>query len=155
MASMNHAAIGLLEDNAQRNTISLLLPPDVLHPLAVTDGGLLQALYYPHHALHRDEYSAGDSAMNHDIIVTPVPYRLWPKVGFLRVRLVPTAQAICSFSDFLREQQCSILHSEAVRSAYRFTTWNIVAAFDDIDSSNICFDPGLSISTMLSFHHCT
>ena len=143
---MNHAGIALVETDPHFNTTIIQLPVDVLHPLAVAQDGLLQAVYYPYpYPTDCSDTSGWPPSLRHDLVVSPIPFRLWPKVLIVRVRLTHDPDAILKLADFLKSTNCSILHSEFLRSGHRHATWNLVAGIDDIPDEVLSFNVKTSL----------
>jgi hypothetical protein len=140
---MNHGGLGLIEHNRGTRRIRLLLPQDLLRTLSLTDGSTIEGIFYP----GRSDADIRSPTGNWDFAFSPVPYRLWPKVGCIRARLQNEPGSIAEFANLLAKNGVSILHSEYSRSGYRFGSWNFVVVFDietrdeDFDSNTTTYVP--------------
>ena len=137
---MNHGALGLIEHSRRTKNVRMLLPRDLLRTLSITDGSTIEGIFYP---IPADRPTPPTDPRAGDFAFSPVPYRLWPKVGQIRARLVNEPGSIAAFANFLAENRVSILHSEYSRAGYRSATWNFVVVFD-VPTMDGDFDPRLT-----------
>jgi len=133
---MHHGGLGYI-DNGR-----LYLPEDLLKPLSITHDSLLFGLYYPPPA-DADSYS--HVRLKHDFMLTAVPYRLWPKVGRLVMRLKHAPHMTHSISEFIANKNVSLLLTESSRSGHRYDTWNLTLAFDYLQAEALHFDAARSV----------
>lgn len=131
---MNHGGIGILKHSKGTKGLRITFAADILQTLSIEDNSKMSGVFYPG---RKETQKSKKTTL--DFILSPIPFRLWTKVGRIRVRLLSSDNSIETFSNFLSEQKVSILHSEYSRSGYRFGTWNFVITFD-IDVSNDSFD---------------
>lgn len=140
---MNHGGIGVLEHLRATGELRILFKADILQTLSLDRKTTLEGIYY----YGRNELDSGQGTI--DFIFSPIPFRLWPKVARIRVRLHVASSTISEFSRFLATNGVSILHSEYSRSGYRFATWNFVVAFNvdlqdaDFNVDETAFQPTL------------
>lgn len=145
---MNYGGLSLIEHSRGTRRMRLLLPRDLLRTLSITDGSTLEGIFYPGRL---DDVSRRSHAPSWDFAFSPVPYRLWPKVGRIRARLVNEPGSIAAFAKLLADNGVSILHSEYSRSGYRFATWNFVVVFDvttqdeDFDQTTTTYKPTVQL----------
>ena len=140
---MNHGGTGVLEHLRATEGLRILFKADILQTLSLDRKSTLEGVYYS----GRNEID--DEQGTIDFVFSPIPFRLWPKVARIRVRLPSTSSTISEFSQFLARSGVSILHSEYSRSGYRFATWNFVVAFSvdlqdaDFNIDKTAFQPTL------------
>lgn len=133
---MHHGGLGYID------TGKLYLPDDLLKPLSITHESILFGLYYPPPSLEGDYVHV---RLVHDLMLTPVPPRLWPKIGRLVIRLKHRPTMTHAISDFIAKKNVSILLTESSRSGHRYATWNLTVAFDYLKVEELHFDPQRSI----------
>lgn len=141
---MNHGGIGVLEHIRGIGGLRLFFKDDILQTLSINEKSTLDGVFYQGRPEEQNERTTVD------FVLSPIPYRFWPKVGRIRVRLLGDSFAIAEFSKFLANSGVSILHSEYSRSGYRFATWNFVVAFNvevldsDFDKNETAYKPALA-----------
>lgn len=140
---MNHGGIGVLEHIRGTGGLRLLFNSDILQTLSIDEKSTLEGIYY------NGSNARPPHPSTIDFVLSPVPYRFWPKVCGIRVRLLSASHAIRDFSAYLASNGVSILHSEYSRSGYRTATWNFVVALDvkieenDYDNKDFVYKPTL------------
>lgn len=108
---------------------SISFPPELLEHALVQQGGMMYGVYYPRP--DTEEHRA--SRVRHDLILTPIPYRRWPRTARLSLYIKHRPEKISRISRFLAEQGVSIVQSESARAAYRYEVWSfyVVLAKDE------------------------
>jgi hypothetical protein len=126
---MNHGALGYIDN------YELFLPEDLLRPLSIIHHTELFGIYYPKPRTDDPSY------IEHDLMITPVPHDLWPKIGHYVIRLHHRPRSILEVSRVLAESQVSILLAEVTRDGHRYDTWNLTVSFDFLpDSTELTFN---------------
>lgn len=120
---MNHGGIGYLDKHR------LVLPVDLLRPLSIGDGSRVVGLYYP--PPRRTGLYRGVT-QPHDFMLSPVPSRYWPVTGRLLVRLRHRPGALDKVASWLERQEVTIITAECCRSGYRYASWNLTIALDNL-----------------------
>jgi hypothetical protein len=119
---MNHGGLGCLERGR------LFLPSDLLKPLSITHRTRLFGMYYPSKYPH--------TTIQHDFMITPIPHRLWPKIGRYIIRVQHDPGTIQLVSQCLAANNVSILLAEVTRSGHRYDTWNLTVSFDFLPAND-------------------
>jgi len=139
---MNDGNLGLLHcGDVERLQPHFRLPLDTLRPLTITTGSTLDGVYYPPHRVY-DQVN-----IKRDFMLTPIPFRFWPTVVRVRVRLRHVPGTIAAVSECLPKLDVSILHGHSTRSGYRYCTWNMIVAVpeevddDDFNSGDTIYRP--------------
>jgi hypothetical protein len=133
---MHHGGLGYLSASGL-----ILLPPDFLEHLSVTEHGMLFGCYYPRSA--SPDANPG-SAVEHDFMLTPVPPRFWSRCARLVVRVKHQRGALQAVANVLAEEHVAILHSECSRSGHRYATWSFHVTFENPHNPGR-FDPRRSL----------
>lgn len=115
---MIHGGVGYIRNG------KLFVPHELLKPLSIFHQTSLFGIYYP------SKYES--CSMRHCFVFSPIPHRQWPSIGRYVIRLQHKRHAINAITNLLSELNISILFSDAVRSGYRFDTWNLTVSFEDI-----------------------
>lgn len=141
---MNHGGMGVLEHLRSTRGSRILFKADILQTLSIVDKSTLEGVYYP------GRRQSGVRQTTTDFVFSPIPFRFWPIVGRIRVRLLSSLHVIQEFSAFLARNGVSVLHSEYSRSGYRFATWNFVVSFNvevrdnDFNKEETAYQPTLN-----------
>ena len=133
---MHHGGLGHLDNG------KLYLPSDLLKPLSISRESVLFGLYYPPPA---NVVGYEHVKLKHDFMLTPVPPRLWPKIGRLVIRLKHQPNMTHAISKFLADREVTILLTESSRSGHRYATWNLTVSFDYLKEEELNFDSKGSI----------
>src|SRR5690348_12251094 len=135
---MNRGGLGYLYRTGQ-----LALPLDFLEHLSVTENGVLFGCYYPRSGSPEANPS---STIEHEFMLTPVPFRFWSRCAHLLVRLRHQPGAMQALASVLADHRVAILHSECARSGHRYATWSlhVIFEFDAPDDSGP-YDPERSL----------
>ena len=127
---MNHGNLGLIEHNLATREVKLLLPSDMLRILSIENKSRVDGIYYPR-SNDGNQGSSLQSVSKSDFVFAPIPFRLWPKAGRIRIRLTQEVSlCIADLSEFLAQNEVSIVHSEYTRSGHYLATWNLVVILD-------------------------
>ena len=131
---MNHGGLGVYESGY------LSLPPELMEQAFVGRDGTMYGIFYPPRI-----GQPGYPAIGHhlDIMLTPIPYRFWPRTARLMIRMPHQPEMIHSISAFLESKGVSIVQAESTRSGYRYETWSFYLVFEDIDT--LSFDNKRSV----------
>lgn len=124
---MNHGGLGHLEVDDTRCT--LRFPPELLEHSFMRHKGRMYGIYYRPSSGSR--YQGVE--IGHDLMLTPIPYRFWPRAARLTLRIKHQPHAIHQISSFLADNDISILQSESTRSGNRYETWSFYIVFEDLD----------------------
>ncbi|MEM6265486.1 MAG: hypothetical protein AAGI38_23490, partial [Bacteroidota bacterium] len=81
---MRISGIGYINDNGV-----IQLHENVFEGLSIFNGAIIFGIYYP---LSKDEKKT--APFKHDIMLTPFPYKLWPKSARLIIRLRRQSEGI-------------------------------------------------------------
>jgi hypothetical protein len=89
----------------------------------------MYGVYYPR---PETDHHKG-TRVRHDLVLSPIPYRRWPRTARLSLFIRHSPEKISKISQFLAEQGVSIVQSESARAAYRYEVWSfyVVLAEDD------------------------
>ena len=119
---MNHSCIATI------NNDGISLSGEVLTPLGISHDTQLWGMYYP-----RPNYGEqfGDVGIEHDFVITPVPYPLWPYAARIKLRILldKTDFVIDELTEFLAGEGVQLLAVESSRSAHRYATVTMTIAF--------------------------
>jgi len=118
-----HGALGYIENG------KLHLPESLLKPLSITHETVLFGLYYP---LPSNKKGYPKTKLKHDFILSLVPFRLWPIVGRLSIRLKNRPGMVRQVSHCITRHEATILLTEYTRSGFRYDTWNLTISFDSL-----------------------
>lgn len=119
---MIHGGLGYIRNGR------LFVSYELLRPLSIGHQTRLFGIYYP------SKYEA--CTVKHDFVLSPIPHRLWPRIGRYIIRIKHDTTAIKEISNLLSKRNISILFSDAIRSGYRFDTWNLTVAFESLGEGN-------------------
>lgn len=129
---------------------SIFLAPDLLRPLFVSEGSTAYMVYHPpisaeetrHLATHGDAPRTPPGAgrlddreasqFPFDLILTPIPPRLWPTVARLTIYIAHRNGALQEVADFLARNNVNILLAECTRSTRSHAVWSMVVDFVDL-----------------------
>ena len=70
--------------------------------------------------------------IKHDLMLTPVPYRMWNRTARMILRIKHQPGAIQKISSFFQKNGISILLAESTRSGYRYETWSLHIVFEKL-----------------------
>src|SRR5436190_4700132 len=112
---MNHGALAHLFPSG------ISVRPELLKPLSIEPQSIVTALYYP-----RPLDTHSGRLYPHDLMVTPIPFHLWPFVSRLKVRLPHVQGALAAVADWLARNGVNVLLAECSRSGHRYATWSMV-----------------------------
>lgn len=124
---MNHYGFGRITAEGEID-----IPVSLLRPLSITNKVMAWGMLYP-----ADTSGNKKSWVKYDIVLSPIPFKLWPKTARLVVRTPHQSGVFKQLSSFLKDQKASILISEASRSAYGHDTWSLIINFDDLDGKKL------------------
>jgi hypothetical protein len=130
---MNHGGIGYIDRE------KIILPLDLLKPLSICEGTLIEGIFYPKSDSHPSYVP--DLI---DFVLAPVPFDYWNKVAALNIRLVHRPGALLKLSKILKEESISILNAECTRSAHRYASWFLTILFDK-NHDQYDFDRSISL----------
>lgn len=119
---MNHGGLAHIARSRIR------LSEDLLLPLSVVKGSPLEGFYYPKPNKPGYEHRHNE----HDLLLTPIPYRAWPCSAGLRLEIKHKPGSISTIAEYLRDQGLNILTAQCNRSSHRFATWNLVVEFENL-----------------------
>lgn len=125
---MNHGGLGHLAIEADKATLTF--PPELLEHSFVRREGRMYGIYYKPGVRGRSRYKG--LQMGHDLMLTPIPYRFWPRAARLTLRIRHEPRMIHMVSSFLADNDISIIQSESTRSGYRYETWSFYIVFEDL-----------------------
>lgn len=130
---MRHGGIGFLD------RYKLFLPPELLRMLGVNNQTELFGMYYP-----RNDYPRpSNEVVVDDLMLTPIPYGLWPKVARYTVKVWHEPGSIARLSEVLASEGISIHLAEITRSGFRYDMWNLTVSLDFLgDGRSLTFDRG-------------
>ena len=119
---MIHGGLGYIKNR------KLFISHELLRPLLIGSQARLFGIYYP------SKYKT--CTVEHDFVLSPIPHKLWPRIGRYIIRTRHDTTAIKEISNLLFRKNISILFSDAIRSGYRFDTWNLTVAFESLGEGN-------------------
>ena len=129
---MNHGGLGVYEEG------SLSLPPELLEQAFIGRDGNMYGIHYV------PQRSGGRKVdRKFDIMLTPIPYRFWPKTARLSVQIHHQPEMIHQISDFLKNEKVAIIQAESTRSGYRYEIWSFYLVFEVKDK--LQFDSNRSV----------
>ncbi|MET0397267.1 MAG: toll/interleukin-1 receptor domain-containing protein [Longimicrobiaceae bacterium] len=71
------------------------------------------------------------------MILSPIPYRRWPRTARLSLFIQHKPEEISRISRFLAEQGVSIVQSESARAAYRYEVWSFYVVLGEDGARSI------------------
>jgi len=106
------------------------LPEGLLGPLSAPQGAPLYGLYYPPPAKGRpfEERDYSQTKIKHDLMLTTVPYDLWPACAAGRIDIRHKRGALEKVLEVIKRSGLNILHLQCTRSGHRYATVNFVAS---------------------------
>lgn len=126
---MNHGSLGHIDEDG-----SITLNHEIIDSLCLGDKSKLYGIYYPCPSSKRNPLYQFIT-LKHDFMLTPIPYRFWAVSAKLFIHLnqhLPSLNKVC---EYLESKRVSIIHSESTRSGYRYATWSLHIAFEDLLNS--------------------
>jgi hypothetical protein len=105
---VNHGGLGVFDSG------SLSLPPEFLDQAFVGREGTMYGIHYepPQDAKY------DTVPRRFDIMLTPIPYRHWPRTARLTIRMHHRPTMIRQISEFLGSQGVAIIQAESTRSGH-------------------------------------
>lgn len=128
---MDHGGIGYLTKD-----LDLVLPPDLLEPLAIQKDASLFGIYYPKPPEYNNEHPY--TRDSYDFMLTPLPPRFWNKTARLSIKLKHKPGALNVISKYLADRKVSILRAEGTRSGFRYAMWSLSIIFEAL-GNNLTF----------------
>ena len=111
------------------------LTEGLLKPLSAPPGAPLYGLYYPPpvkgHPFEGRDYSK--AKIKHDIMLTTVPFDLWPACAAGRLDILHKKGALERVLEVIKESGLNILHLQCTRSGHRYATVSLVASLLGVD----------------------
>jgi hypothetical protein len=122
---MNYGSIAYVNENR------LFIPEYLLRPFNIDNSTNLTILSYtkPDHEneenlLKKSEYK--NIPEQHDIFITPIPFRLWPFLVRARIYLRDTQGSVASVTRYLAMEKMNILSADCHRAGFRYMVYNCV-----------------------------
>lgn len=125
---MNYGSIAYINDG------KLFIPEYLLRPFNIDNNTSLTILSYS--TPTKDEQNKMElskrlgykniSPKLHDIIITPIPYRLWPFLIRAKIYLQNRPGAIASISNYFAAKGMNILSADCHRGGFRYMVYNCV-----------------------------
>lgn len=89
--------------------------------------------------------SYAEVGTKNDFMLTPIPFRLWPVVGHLSVRLKHRPHSVEKICECLLNNDISILKAEVTRSTHRYAVWNLTIFFEFLKGKKLHFNKSKSV----------
>lgn len=123
---MNHGSIGFLDGHGR-----LSLEQQILDGLCLGVNSKLYGIYYP--CRPSDKYPEYKNVtLKHDFMLTPIPPRFWPVSARIHIHLIQQPGSFNKVCEYFQRKKISIIHGEVTRSAYRYATWSLHIAFEEL-----------------------
>lgn len=130
--------IGIISESGR-----IHLDASLFEGIYVSNGNILFGIYYPPDT--SKQYA--ENIIDHDFMLTPIPFEFWPTVTRIVIRMKHNISAIEKICQYLKSQGISILNANSSRSGYRFATWNLHINFDYLVGKNLKYDPEQHVFT--------
>lgn len=117
---------------------AIQLHKNAVEGLSIFDNSILFGVFYPR------SKNENKSVFKEDFMISPIPYHLWFKTARLIIKLEVQSIGIKKISNFLNEQNISILHSTSNRSGHRYSVWDLHISYDELEYDENDFDKSKS-----------
>lgn len=131
---MNHGSLGYLNENGE-----LSLSQGILAALCLGNMSKLYGLYYKCPPASIDPLY-GMATLKDDFMLTPIPFRFWPVTAQLYIHLKHPQGNLNTICEYFKRKGISVIHSEGTRSAFRYGTWNLHIAFENLLKRNLTYN---------------
>lgn len=127
---MNHGSLGFFNEEGQ-----LSLNQQISDSLCLGNKSKLYGIFYPCPPPSVNPVYAKVS-LKFDFMLTPIPFRYWPVSAKLHIHLLQHEASLNKICEYFQQRGISIIHGESTRSAYRYATWSLHIAFENLINSN-------------------
>lgn len=128
---MNYGSIAYLNEG------KLFIPEYLLRPLNIDNNTHLTLLSYTTPKPEEEEeylkkLGYDNLPIKHDIIITPIPFRLWPFLVRARVLLMERKGSIAAISKYFASKKLNILSADCHRAGFRYMVYSCILECSDI-----------------------
>jgi hypothetical protein len=109
---------------------NLQVPSHLIKPFHLGNNSIITGLYFPPTRKHD---KAGIITGNRDFIFSPIPFRLWPKLINIQVKLKEESGTLAKLTEYLRDLSINIIQINCYRATYSFYIANIIGEFENLE----------------------
>lgn len=99
------------------------LHEDILRPLTISAGSTVFGLYYP-------KRSGEGADVQHDLMLTPVPYESWPVSAAFTLFLKHVPGTFATIATYLASISVNIIAAQCIRIGHHHSAWHLVVEFE-------------------------